>query len=157
MTNISNHAGQFSLKYPSDWGSFNCDPDVASSARGFSPNAVFGPEFKGAHDSCWPGESPPTAWIVEFPSSTPQSSRPGQYVGRVSGTTPITVDGVTGTRETAAYDASHSMNGKGATEVVYAFTTAGRTYVAYYTRVAGQADLSNMFDAIVQKTLRFAP
>jgi hypothetical protein len=123
---------------------------------GFSPNAAFGPEFKGASDTCFFGERPPTAWIVEFPNATPQGSRPGQYVGQITSSTPVTVDGVKGTRQTATVTADNSIPpSKGASEVIYTFTVTDRTYVAYYTREPGEADLSSQFDLIVQHTLRF--
>jgi len=153
---LSNKGGQFSLRYPCDWGSLNCDPQVASNAQGFSPNAAFGPDFKGAKDTCFYGEGPPTSWVVEFPSDTPQGSRPGQYVGELTSSTPITVDGVQGTRQTATVSADNTIPPvKGATEVVYTFTVASRTYIVYYTREPGEPDLAATVDLLVERTLKF--
>jgi len=117
---------------------------------------VFGPEFKGANNRCAPGEGAPTSWIVEFPSDTPEGSRPGEYVGDITGSKPITVDGAAGTRQTATVTADTSIPPmKGATEVVYTFTVSSRTYVVYYTREPGEPDLASYVDLLVTRTLRF--
>jgi hypothetical protein len=74
----------------------------------------------------------------------------------VTSSAPITVDGAAGTRQTATVTANNPLPpAKGATEVVYTFMVASRTYVVYYTREPGEADLSSVVDLLVEKTLRF--
>ncbi len=144
---LSNRTGQFSLSYPCDWGSSNCD--------GY---AALGPEFSGSTISfCGTDESIPTVLIVEFPSTTPQGQQPGEYAGDITGSAPVTADSVTGTRQTAAVTANLPLPpAKGATQVVYRFMTQGRSYVLYYTREPGQPDFTSDVDNLVERTLRFA-
>lgn len=122
-----------------------------------APNAAFGPEFESAYDTCRWGEKPPTSWIVEFPTGTPEGSRPGQYVGQITSSASITVDGVLGTRQSATVTANNSIPPvKGANELVYTFVEASRTYVVYYTQEPGEPDLSADVDLLVQRTLSFS-
>jgi hypothetical protein len=150
---LSNVSGQFSLRYPCDWGADNCE----ASQFGGSPNALLGPEFKGATvNACGHDESIPTLLVVEYPSTAPQGQQPGEYVAPITGTTALTVDSVIGTRQTATVtDVLPLPPQKGATQVVYRFTTGGRTYVVFYTREPGQPDLTGTVDDLVDRTLRF--
>src|ERR1700730_3178343 len=94
---LSNKSGQFSLLYPCGWGASNCEASQIES-----PNAQLGPEFKGSSGSvCGHDESIPTLMVVEYPSTTPQGSQPGEYVAPITATTSVTVDAVIGVRQTA--------------------------------------------------------
>jgi hypothetical protein len=146
-TPLSNSGGQFSLRYPPDWGSKNCD--TANLAK----NAALGPEFKGASNTCHWSEGPAT---IEVFSATRQGQSGGVYVGQITSTTSINVDGVEGTRQTATVTANNTMAPlKGATQIVYKFVTGGRTYAVYYTREPGEPDLAIDVDNLVQQTFRF--
>jgi hypothetical protein len=129
----------------------NCD----SSQLAY--NAALGPEFKNASGTCSWGERPPSVWVVEYASATPQGQQPGEYVGDITSTTSVTVDGVTGTRQTALVTANNPLPPeKGAAQVVYRFTSAGSSYVVYYTREPGEPDLTRVVDNLVTWTLRFS-
>jgi hypothetical protein len=150
---LSNRSGQFSLRYPPEWGALNCDGNPA-----LSPNAALGPEIKSAPGMCFWSEHEPTVSIDEFPTGTPASSQPGEYVGDITGTISVTVDGLTGTRQTATVTADNTTicPCKGATQVVYRFTKADHSYVVYYTREPGEPDLTDDFDTLVERTLTFS-
>jgi hypothetical protein len=148
---LSNRSGQFSLLYPPEWGALNCDGSTVSS-----PNAALGPEIKSAPGMCFWSEREPTVLLVEYPTGTPAGSQPGESVGDITSTSAVTVDGVTGTRQTATVTADSTICPcKGATQVVYRFTKADRSYVVYYTREAGSPNLTNEFVSLVNLTLRF--
>ena len=134
------------MRYPCEWGASNCD--------GY---AALGPEFKaGSISFCGTDEGIPTVLVVEFPSTTPQGQQPGEGVGEITGTAPVTVDSVDGTRQTTSVTSDNPLPPvKGATQIVYRFTTRDRSYVLYYTREPGQPDLASDVDTMVQRTLRF--
>jgi hypothetical protein len=45
---------------------------------------------------------------------------------------------------------------KGTTQIIYTFTTSGRTYVLYYDHEPGAVDLTTDFDSMVKSTLTFS-
>jgi hypothetical protein len=64
---------------------------------------------------------------------------------------------VQGTRLTAEVTASNPLPPpKGTIQIIYTFTTTGRTYVLYYDREPGAIDLTTDFDLMVKSTLIFA-
>jgi hypothetical protein len=144
---LSNQSGQFSLRYPCDWGSFNCDGYAALGPELFDPST---------RTFCGTDEGIPTVLVVEFSSTTPQDQQPGEYVGDITGNSSVTVDGAVGTRQTATVTSDLPLPPqKGAMQVVYRLTIAGRSYVLYYTREPGEPNLIRDFDNIVELTLRF--
>ncbi len=110
-----------SLRHPPEWQSRNCEGD-----QYFSPQV-----FMGTSDQppCKVDEGAFQILIVEFPSDTPAGQRPGAYVGTVRSTDTVTVQGVRGARVTAEVTDSNSLPPpKGTTQIVYTFTTSGKTY-----------------------------
>jgi hypothetical protein len=129
----------------------NCD------STQLAQNAALGPEFKKSSGTCFWSERPPTVWVLEYASTTPQDQQPGTYVGDITSTISVTVDGVIGTRQTAIVTANNPLPPeKGAAQVVYRFTSAGRSYVVYYTREPGEPDFTSIVDNVVVWTLRFS-
>jgi hypothetical protein len=150
LDTVEQQERQFLVALPS-WGAFGCE--IPQSA----PYALLGPELMGVSSPCGHDEFVPTLLVIEYPTATPQGQQPGEYVGDIGGSTSVTVDGVLGTRQTATVTVDTGLNpAKGALQVVYRFTTAGRTYVATYTREPGEPDLTTEVDNLVEGTFRFS-
>lgn len=140
--------GKFSLKYPASWHTADNPENCYTNLLLLGPTA----ETVGTCGSDNSGQVSISSYTVE----TGSSELDPQYYSDIK-TTKVTVDGITGQRQTGTYtyDGEGVGSIKGSKVVEYRFKGRDINYHAYYQQQPGYPDVQKEFDLIVTKTLSF--
>lgn len=144
----SNQAGKYSFKHPSKWTT-----EPAGAPEMCTPELTLLATSKENIAKC-PGES-----FGQMAFDSVVGDKTSDYKLNYPNTT-VTVDGVTGVRYEGEVTSTSQSAGigpeDGTKEVLYVFYDGTRTYRAMYYQYPDAEDITEDFDVIVTKTLKFA-
>ena len=147
----SNTPGSFSFRHPASWV-FAANPEICTDSLVLiAPTA----ETVGRCATEFSGEI--SASSVAGDERASFALDPAVYTSITS--TPVTINGVTGTKQTGTINMTSEIGGLPTdTETIqYTFFTGGRSYIISYHQQPGYPDVSDDFETIVTRTFRFEP
>jgi hypothetical protein len=150
----TNVPGRFSFRHPASWV-FAANPETCT------PTLVLFASANSYVGKCASEDfGQMSAGSFEGDGRVDQNLSAGDFDGLA--TTAVTVDGVTGQRQTGVAKAVSDPEGmgmnpyaEGAIVVKYVFFTGGRTYTATYVQAPGEPDVLAQFDLLAQNTFDF--
>jgi hypothetical protein len=157
-TTYSSKNGNFSLKYPSNWVKAKLPSDGCDVNDNF---LLLAPDSKSLGIYCSEGSDGQIAVDSNKISEgfIPKYTEGDGYKDVTNKS--VTVDGVTGTRQSATAEGQENAPALGAlpdgTKVIfYSFTTNGKIYTAEYDQRPSYTDVLNDFELMITKTLKFS-
>ena len=144
---VTNRAGMYSFTCPSGWSYINCENYAFTWL--VNPGNCSGEGF-GTRMEVW-------SVAGDLSATFENNQGPGMYLGQRQSSERFTVSGVIGLRRIYLVTVGNPLPPpKGTLQIRYVFVTNGRTYFAPYDRYPGDTDVSNAFDRMISRSLKFS-
>jgi hypothetical protein len=140
---IDNQSGRYALICPQGWKVIDCPQTEFHSPYSWLINPA---------EQCRQQMSGVRAYVISLDGDQP----PASYLGAEQSSRQVTVDSVTGTRTVHLVSANNTMPPpRDTVQVLYRFSTGGRTFYVQYDRYPGDLDRTADFDRMVTETMKF--
>jgi len=139
---IDNQPGRYTFVCPQGWKVIDCPQTEFHSPYTWLINPA---------EQCRQQMSGVRAFVISLDRDQP----PASYLGAQQASRQVTVDSVTGTRIVYVVSANSMPPPKDTVQLLYRFSTGGRTFYAQYDRYPDDTDRTAEFDRMVTETLKF--